>query len=1019
MARSWWRGLAALGVAGVGLIGICAIGCFGVPCVKYGVTYGMWPDRCPVGEPNLQLTAEASGVLRGGRATVTVTPAARFVARNDANAPIWTHDFARGVALVPTLVDADGAEVPGVVFSEFRKRGGRRVATMELPDLPDGDYTLKILGETGFDDATVEVPIALFRPAVAHLLTDRPLYRPGQTVLLRSLLLARTDLAPLDGRPGTWRIIDPTGAEMLVEKDKAGAFGVADADFPLDAGATVGTWRARYESGDASDEVTFDVRPFRLPRLSVDAKPSKSWYTLGDAVAVEGTATYASGAPVANAAVVVRLRPSSGRWPMPIAWEEAREATTDNEGKFRVDYGDVPVDLVERNAFSATVTVTEEAGEVVTGAASVVLSQDDLWVDAVTELGDGLVAGANNRAYLRVRRPDGSALPGASIVVTNPWDETEPPRTATTDEDGVAAVQLDAGDPVTVVDPAVPVRVRPLVADAPSLSSADDLSGHALGLDDRRAFDRLQPAIAACGDLAPGGASSQVALHVDASGRVREVRHGGALVDACVGDAVRGLVLPASGPRTLTLTWRVPDSLRPSLRPDTRSVFGGTEPVRAALERALIRARTCVPRDHGRDGGEVLRIHWSVDAEERAVRIVTAALPDHGLSPGEVACVTSRLSGVTLADDADQDDLGTAVVRLSVPRAASDTPPPPMTHTGFELKVTVAADGRQVGSGRLVLDAGSVPNLRLRATPSLPAPGEEVVVELFRGPGYSGDLPTSLSLYQGATHVATSPVDATSKSVSFRIPSDGRGFYQVDASGARALVFVRPADPLSVEVTSDAESYGPGQTATVRVRTLAGDRPIEAGVLLLGVDESLGQLAPLLGPDEYGRVTVRATSDRPAFDVFDARALSLGAIRGDNAAKAALLRVSTLPSDAAGDAAVYASGYTPPEEEDALLARFYRVYAALVPRVRAWEADAPAGEVMTPERLVRIWDEALGDVEAAGTPPVDGFGRRLSVAVLPDALLAQIDPRLVVQDGTRLPEDVVDFRTWVREEVSR
>ena len=70
------------------------------------------------------------------------------------------------------------------------------------------------------------MPLALYAPALAHVATDRPLYKPGQEVLLRSVLLKRTDLSPLDGRPGRWRILAPDGTEMHTERSKAGAFGV-------------------------------------------------------------------------------------------------------------------------------------------------------------------------------------------------------------------------------------------------------------------------------------------------------------------------------------------------------------------------------------------------------------------------------------------------------------------------------------------------------------------------------------------------------------------------------------------------------------------------------------------------------------------------------------------------------------------------------------------------------------------------------------------------------------------------
>ena len=92
--------------------------------------------------------------------------------------------------------------------------------------------------------------------------------------------------------------------------------------------------------------------------------------------------------------------------------------------------------------------ITEQAGEVGSASTRVVLSKDDLKVDVVTELGDGLVEGFNNRAYIRVMTPDGRPVPLADVRVTNPWDELAPARDAPADEDGVAALQLDPGAPV-------------------------------------------------------------------------------------------------------------------------------------------------------------------------------------------------------------------------------------------------------------------------------------------------------------------------------------------------------------------------------------------------------------------------------------------------------------------------------------------------------------------------------------------------------------------------------------------
>ncbi len=70
---------------------------------------------------------------------------------------------------------------------------------------------------------------------------------------------------------------------------------------------------------------------------------------------------------------------------------------------------------------------------------------------------------------------------------------------------------------------------------------------------------------------------------------------------------------------------------------------------------------------------------------------------------------------------------------------------------------------------------------------------------------------------------------------------------------------------------------------------------------------------------------------------------------------------------------------------------------------------------MTAGGMVDAWERALDALDAAGTPAVDGYGRRLELITLPDELLAQVDPRRVVSDGTRLPEDVESWERHVRE----
>ena len=990
--------------------------CVGYPCFSTGFKYGIWLDTCPATDLRLQAIVEASGLVRGADGYVNVHPTAMWLQGKGASAYGQSQTFSRGARVALELRDLEDQPVSGMEVAGFKVSGSYLQSKVKLPDVPDGDYKLHAVVTTGFEIREIDVDLPLYAPAIVHIMSDRPLYKPGQEVLLRSAILKRTDLTPLDGRPGTWRIFSPSGLEMLVERDKAGSFGVADSSFPLDKRAEIGTWTAVYASGNATDQVQFQVKPFKLPRFSVELKPDADWYGISDEIGLDGVARYTSGAPVANAAVTVNVRKAEGRWPAPLDWEEAIEVKTGPDGKFELDLGVVPPDLIELATFSVSARVTEQAGEVVSGGAKIILSKDDLKIEAVTELGGGLVQGFNNRAYVRVMTPDGVPVRLADLTVTNPWDEMAKAREAKTDEDGVAAIQLDPGDPVTVVIPAVPARVRPLTPADPSVNNASELVGQrSLSMGERRALDELYPAIAQCGDLAVGAKAVQVGLEVGSAGDIRAIDFPNGHVAACVGAAMRRVRFGPGVPRVYSITWQVPDSLRPSLNTSTSVASGGDAGVHAALQRAAIDARPCMPRGTGINGVRALDVGWQLTPGSTSLVHFVTVHSGTGLSPSAMACVNRSVLSARLDEPAKAAGIGSARMSLSVPQAPGTTTPQAGTRTGYELKVTAVADAEDLGSTRAIFDVGTIPRMRLRATPSLAKPGDTVKVEMFRGPDFYGEFPKKLALMEGSRQVDRQ--DVTDNSVSFTIPEDVDGFLHVDFDGARAVVFVQPKAPLAVTLSTDKKAYRPGDEAMLTVTTTAGGQPAPAGVGLVGVDSALAQLAPLMGPDDYGRVTVRATSDNPAFGSFDPRALTLGQVRGENAAKAAVLRISQLPMDSAGDVALYANASVSPDVVGDLTTHFYGALERLVVKVRAWEESAPKEETMQPATMVSLWDAVLADMSNEDNPAIDAYGRPLKLNVLPADLLEQVDPRQVVADGTRLPEDVVSWPRYVAEEV--
>src|SRR5262245_59178136 len=85
------------------------------------------------------------------------------------------HKDGRTVELATATTDADGAAAP----------------RFTLPDWPDGDYELRVRAATGRREEVLSQSVQLKRSWKLMLGSDKPVYKPGQTIRLRALALRR------------------------------------------------------------------------------------------------------------------------------------------------------------------------------------------------------------------------------------------------------------------------------------------------------------------------------------------------------------------------------------------------------------------------------------------------------------------------------------------------------------------------------------------------------------------------------------------------------------------------------------------------------------------------------------------------------------------------------------------------------------------------------------------------------------------------------------------------------------
>lgn len=984
-------------------------------CERPFLQYGLTMQRCPSGTIRQTASLDVSNARRGADAMLSLRATAHYTI--DSADSVQTQRVPEIESATFTLVDAKGTATP---LPPKTWSGG--TAKIAIPEVPDGDYKLHATYATRLGTGELEVALPLYTPARIHVITDRPLYEPGNVVKFRAVVLRARDLAPIDGRPGRWVVKDPNGEILLEEKAPATEWGVVAGSFPLDKGAQTGEWHVAWESAGTSDDVAITVEPFKLPRFRVDATTDRAFYQIGDRPTIRGAVLYASGAPVANAKLEIAWT-IDGAWPPPLEWQEKllpKRAQTGANGRFELALPTIPADLQGQATLSARIGAIDPAGDRVEGRAQVLLARDGLSVSAVTELGDGLVEGFNNRLYVRVATPDGQVVRNTKIHLARAWEQNDRGFDAETDEDGVASVQVDPGAPVNIIIPALPYRPQPKAALVTRDEPQELIGGEGASLADQVEMDRWLAPLGACAkwvgatgeDEEGGGSAARIGMRVAASGAVATVGASGDPLGQCVAAFVRGRRLPAGAERLYTVSFQFQDPELPTLSASVESALDEPEGLGPAVANLAKSTRDCLPRV---EGALPRSLTWRVKKGDRAVELGPwIENPGGGEAGAALACVTSHFgSRIALAEPYGADALGIVRFEVSAPATQREMRPQPTTMLGYELVVSADLAGKP--STKLRVQPGQIPALRMRVSPILAAKGDKITAELIRGPNFRGKLPEKLWL----AHLkgkAEAVVDKESHVATFTLDDKAEGWVEITGPGVRSLVYVKPKADLSVSVEPEQPKYRPGDQAKLVVQTKVNGRGATAAVGLFGVDESLGQLVALPGADSLARVQPKVETASPAFGLLDGQALALGRIRGANAAAATVLRVSAIPKPPELDAMVSGSASSRFDPVEELTDHFYPVLAELHVQTRAWEKAAPPSEKMRPATMARLWAQALDTVEKRGEPVTDAYGRRLSLALLPADLLALTDPRAVVVLGTRLPEDTENWADWVAKE---
>lgn len=170
------------------------------------------------------------------------------------------------------------------------------------PTIAEGDETKERLASLS---KAVEEQLSAAPGKAIYLMTDKPLYHPGETVWFRAWEVSVKSLGGVPGEHGiTFQLLDARGSKVL-EKRVLTRAGLATNDFEIPASIAGGSFTLRALSdGGATQDRSITVSAYEAPRIKKTVDFLKTSYGPGDEVTAKVSIEAPTGGPLLGAKAV-------------------------------------------------------------------------------------------------------------------------------------------------------------------------------------------------------------------------------------------------------------------------------------------------------------------------------------------------------------------------------------------------------------------------------------------------------------------------------------------------------------------------------------------------------------------------------------------------------------------------------------------------------------------------------------------------------------------------------------------
>jgi alpha-2-macroglobulin len=212
------------------------------------------------------------------------------------------------------------------------------LAQLAMPAKPE--MGLRVIAASGSDIAVSNLAEWSFssftRNWTGYVYTDRPVYRPGDTMHFRGILRLQASAGydVPNAQSFSVQISDPDGKPAYQKTLTSNSNGIVHDEFPLPRGAPLGSYYIQIHAGESVMGGNFEVQEYKKPEYEVRVTPSKPRVLEGESVSTTIDARYYFGEPVNGGKVKYSIYRTRYWFPF---WYDADEDTSESEGGNALD----------------------------------------------------------------------------------------------------------------------------------------------------------------------------------------------------------------------------------------------------------------------------------------------------------------------------------------------------------------------------------------------------------------------------------------------------------------------------------------------------------------------------------------------------------------------------------------------------------------------------------------------------------------------------------------------------------